>query len=93
VVTQELPDFIKNSLAAYVGCIAGALMMEEYLQAIREAGFHEVRVIDEQSFPIDSIVNDATAQAIIDKLHVSQEGAEEIGNAILSIKVEGKKSG
>jgi SAM-dependent methyltransferase len=93
VVTQELPDVIKNSLSAYVGCIAGALMQEEYLQAIKDAGFREVRVLDEQAFPIDAITNDPTAQAIIDKIHVSQEGLEEIGNAVLSIKVEGKKSG
>ena len=93
VVTQELPDFIKSSLAAYVGCIAGALMKEEYLQTIRDAGFHEVRVVDEQSFPIDCIANDPAAQAIIEKIHISQEGLEEIGNAVLSIKVEGKKSG
>ncbi|MBN1255364.1 MAG: arsenite methyltransferase [Deltaproteobacteria bacterium] len=93
VVTKELPEFIRNSLAAYVGCIAGALMKEEYLQTIRDAGFKEVRVIDEQLFPIDAIANDPTAQAIIDKRHVSQEGLEEIGNSVLSIKVEGKKSG
>jgi arsenite methyltransferase len=93
VVTQELPDVIKSSLAAYVGCIAGALMKEEYLQAVTDAGFYKVRVIDEQSFPIGSIANDPTAQAIIDKMHVSQEGLEEIGNSVLSIKVEGKKAG
>ena len=93
VVTQELPDFIKSSLAAYAGCIAGALMKEEYLQAITDAGFHDVRVVDEQAFPIDAIVNDPSAQAIIDKIHVSQKGLEEIGNSVLSIKVEGKKAG
>ena len=68
-------------------------MKEEYLQTIRDAGFHEVRVVDEQSFPIDCIANDPAAQAIIEKIHISQEGLEEIGNAVLSIKVEGKKSG
>lgn len=93
VVTKELPDFIKNSLEAYIGCISGAIMKEEYLQAIRDAGFHEVRVVDEQSFPIDAIANDPTAKAIIDKMDVPQEGLEKIGNSVLSIKVEGKKSG
>jgi arsenite methyltransferase len=92
VVTQELPDFIKNSLEAYVGCIAGAIMKEEYLQAIKDAGFHEVRIVDEQSFPLDSIANDPFTKAIIDKMNVPQESLEEIGNSVLSIKVEGKKS-
>ena len=91
VVTQELPDFIKSSLAAYVGCIAGAIKKEEYLQTIRDAGFNEVRIVDEQSFPIDCIANDPTAKAMIDKMNVSQEGLEEIGHSVLSIQVEGKK--
>jgi arsenite methyltransferase len=93
VVTQELPDFIKSSLAAYVGCIAGALMKDEYLQTIRDAGFHEVRVVDEQAFSIESIANDPIAQTIIDKIAAPQKSLEEIGNAVLSIKVEGKKAG
>jgi arsenite methyltransferase len=93
VVTQELPDFIKNSLAAYAGCIAGALMKEVYLQAITDAGFHDVTIVNEQAFPIDAIANDQAAQAVIDKMHISNEGLEEIGNSVLSIKVEGKKGG
>jgi len=91
VVTQELPDIIKSSLAAYIGCIAGALMKEEYLQTMRDAGFHEVRVVDEQSFSIDAIANDQTSQAIIDKIAAPQKKLEEIGNSVLSIKVEGKR--
>jgi SAM-dependent methyltransferase len=93
VLTQELPDAIKSSLAAYVGCIAGALMKEEYLQTIRDAGFHDVRVVDEQPFSIDAIANDSTAQAIIDKIAAPQKSLEETSNSVLSIKVEGKKSG
>ena len=91
VVTQELPDFIKSSLAAYVGCIAGALMKDEYLQAITDAGFHDVRVVDKQTFSIDCIAKDPIAQTIIDKITAPQKSLEEIGNAVLSIKVEGKK--
>jgi arsenite methyltransferase len=93
VVTQELPDVIKSSFAAYVGCIAGAVMKEEYLQTIKGAGFHDVRVVDEQSFSIDSIANDPTSQALIDKIAAPQKSLEEVSNSVLSIKVEGKKSG
>jgi arsenite methyltransferase len=93
VVTQELPDVIKSSFAAYVGCIAGAVMKEEYLQTIKGAGFHDVRVVDEQPFSIDAIANDPTAQALIDKIAVTQKSLEEVSNSVLSIKVEGKKSG
>ena len=33
-------------MAAYVGCIAGALSFEEYQRDLRQAGFIEVQIID-----------------------------------------------
>jgi len=47
VLLRELPDFIRKSLEAYVSCVAGAVMKGEYLDAIRAAGFQDVRVVDE----------------------------------------------
>jgi len=92
VLMKELPDFIKNSIEAYVGCISGAIMKKEYIGAIREAGFREVKVIDETSCPIEYIANDPTAKAIINKMNASTGKLEEIGNSVVSINVQGKKS-
>jgi arsenite methyltransferase len=91
VLKKELPDFIKNSVEAYVGCISGAIMEEEYLDAMREAGFREIKVRDETSFPIDYIANDPTAKAIMNKIEAPKEALEEIGSSVVSIKVEGEK--
>jgi arsenite methyltransferase len=41
-----LPAEIGQDLMAYVGCIAGAVLMEEYRKQLREAGFAAVQVID-----------------------------------------------
>jgi len=30
VLLKELPDFIKNSIEAYIGCLSGAIMRDEY---------------------------------------------------------------
>ena len=43
---QPLPTELGNDLLAYVGCIAGAIAIEEYRAGLREAGFDEVDVID-----------------------------------------------
>jgi hypothetical protein len=43
---QELPAEIGNDLMAYVGCIAGAILIENYEKGLRDAGFSHVRVID-----------------------------------------------
>ena len=42
----ELPEAIANSLAAYVGCIAGAILIETYREDLRSAGFEFVEIVD-----------------------------------------------
>jgi len=43
---QALPDELRRSVEAFVGCVAGALMMDEYVALLAAAGFVGVRVID-----------------------------------------------
>jgi len=91
VLLKELPDFIRNSMAAYVGCISGALMKSEYLEAITEAGFEEVQVLDEAIFPIDYMANDPTVQAVIKELNLPEEEIKDTASSVASIKVRGIK--
>jgi len=91
VLRKELPDFIKNSVAAYVGCISGASLKDDYLGAIKSAGFKQVKVVEETVFPIDCMANDPTAQAIIKELKIPAEMLRELGSSILSIKVQASK--
>ncbi|MEE9520154.1 MAG: arsenite methyltransferase [Dehalococcoidales bacterium] len=91
VLLKELPDFIKDSIAAYVGCISGALMKDDYIEAIGKAGFQKVKIIDEAPFPIDCIANDPTAKAIIKEMNIPPDEIKDITNSVLSIKVQGIK--
>lgn len=43
---QDLPAEVKQSLEAYVGCISGAILIEEYRGFLEEAGFASVVVTD-----------------------------------------------
>jgi arsenite methyltransferase len=43
---KPLPDEIGLDLMAYVGCIAGAILMEDYERGLREAGFEAVQIVD-----------------------------------------------
>jgi arsenite methyltransferase len=42
----ELPEAIASSLAAYVGCIAGAIHIETYRDELLKAGFEFVEIVD-----------------------------------------------
>lgn len=42
----ELPKEMASSLAAYVGCIAGAIRIEDYRSELLKAGFEFVEIVD-----------------------------------------------
>jgi SAM-dependent methyltransferase len=87
VLLKKLPDFVKDSIEAYVGCIAGAATKDRYLGAIKSAGFGDVTVIDETVFPLDCMTNDPTGQAILKSLKGTPEQLKEVQNSISSVKV------
>ena len=87
VLLKELPDSIKSSIEAYVGCVSGAVMKDKYIGAIKEAGFKEVRIIDETSFPYESLENDPTTKAIIENSNISPEEAKEAVSSVISINI------
>lgn len=91
VVLTELPESIKNSIAGYIGCLSGALMKDEYIEAVKEAGFQDVSIVDETSFPIGCMDNDPTAQAIIKDSQIPPEKLAQYANSVLSVKVHAVK--
>jgi SAM-dependent methyltransferase len=42
----DLPEELARDVLAYVGCIAGAIHIDDYERGLREAGFAAVRVLD-----------------------------------------------
>lgn len=46
---KPLPAEIAQDVMAYVGCIAGAILIEEYRRQLLEAGFAAVEIVDTQS--------------------------------------------
>ena len=75
VLAKDLPTTIKKSVEAYVGCLAGAIKKDEYLNLITMVGFKDMKVISESSYPVD---------AMFDNLEAAQ-------NAVVSIKVSAIK--
>jgi SAM-dependent methyltransferase len=46
---HELPEAVAQSMAAYVGCIAGAIKIDDYRQGLLAAGFAHVEILDSGS--------------------------------------------
>jgi arsenite methyltransferase len=93
VLLKELPEVIMNSIEAYIGCLSGASMRDEYLESMRAAGFEDVRIVEEAAFPIDLMLNDPTAKAIAEDLQMTTETLTDVSNSVVSVKVQGLKPG
>jgi SAM-dependent methyltransferase len=50
VLVAPLPEEVRSSVEAYVGCVAGASMKDDYLRLMREAGFERVEVLEETQY-------------------------------------------
>jgi SAM-dependent methyltransferase len=91
VLLKKLPESIRKNVQAYVGCISGAEMKDKYLRMIEDAGFKEVKVMEENSFPAEDMANDPTAQAIVKNSEISAEKLGKIVNTVASLKISASK--
>jgi SAM-dependent methyltransferase len=93
VLLKELPEVIRNSVAAYVGCVAGAVTRKEYLEAIQAAGFEKTNVLGEDAFSAELLANDPIAKEVTKNLNLSREKAKDLASSVVSIKVSAIKPG
>ncbi|MDM7934873.1 MAG: arsenite methyltransferase [Methanothrix sp.] len=87
VLRRELPDFVRRSTEAYIGCLAGAIMRDEYLRIIGEVGFQEIEVVEESSFPIEPLLSEASGPAATGMQRISSQELQEVEDSVRSIKV------
>ena len=90
VLLGEIPEKIKNSVLAYVGCIAGAENKDSYLSKIKQAGFQQIEVVKEEHLP-EMMLDDSDIQETIGKLKLTKQQTTEIAKKIVSIKVSAIK--
>ena len=91
VLLKPLPEAVQQSVAAYVGCVAGAVLRHDYLAMIRAAGFEDVTVQNESAFADNLPVQDPLVQSILKEARLSPEEAADIGRTVVSMQVSARK--
>ncbi len=91
VLTKELPGIIKESVEAYVGCLAGAIMKDKYIGYIKKAGFKDVKIMGQTNYSFEAMANDVTAQAVKNNPIITEKNLKEIEDAVASIKIHAVK--
>lgn len=91
VLLEELPEIIRNSAKAYARCISGAVLKDEYIQLIEEAGFVNVDIQKETVCDVEFVIHDPAAKAVMGNLKMSVEDAQKIIRSTASITVQAEK--
>jgi ubiquinone/menaquinone biosynthesis C-methylase UbiE len=86
VLLKELPESIRKNVEAYTGCISGAEREDKYIEMIRKAGFHKVRIIEEKTYPLEYIISESIT------LDMSPEEVREAANSVASVEVSAVKT-
>ena len=85
---KELPEKIQKSIKAYVGCIGGAIPVEEYKRIVEISGLKDVKITKKGSSAcIDPNTKDPIGRAILDGLGEN----ESLEGYVISVYVEGYK--
>jgi len=91
VLLKELPEFIRKNMYAYIECVSGAIMKDEYLKLIKDAGFDKVEIVEETTFPVDDYFRDDASKKEMKKLGISAKRAKDLASSVASVKVRGLK--
>jgi len=88
---KPLPRAVRESVDAYVACIGGALVKDDYLGAIRDGGFKDIEVVNETAFPAELVLEDSLVPEVIAKLNIPKKELMEHISSVLSLSVRAVK--
>ena len=91
VLTEPLPEYIRDSVAAYTACVAGAVLKDEYLGAMASAGFENIEVISQNVFDLDFIDMAPELAKNAGSMGLTEEKIQHIAETIVSIRVSAVK--
>jgi SAM-dependent methyltransferase len=85
---KELPKKVQQSIESYVGCVAGAIPIDEYEKIVRASGLKDVRVtVKGNSSCILPDTKDPLGRAILDNLGEDSR----LDDYVVSVYVQGHK--
>ncbi|UCB52784.1 MAG: arsenite methyltransferase [Candidatus Zixiibacteriota bacterium] len=85
---KELSQKIRENAEAYVSCLAGAVLVDEYRKLVESSGLKDVKITEKSvSACCETDTQDPLGQAIFEGL----EEGESLEGCVVSLYVEGKK--
>lgn len=94
VLIRELPEPVQRAMGLWTGCLAGALLENDYRERLEKAGFEQIEIVPTQVYDTDDIrrmAGDLSASLEIPESLDVEETIEEIGGSVMSAFVRARK--
>jgi SAM-dependent methyltransferase len=91
VLLGDVPLRIRDSVEAYVACLSGAVLREDYLAMMADAGFRDLRVTEERGFALDDIASDDILEEFKAHTGATEVELRQAANVFQSIRVAATK--
>lgn len=90
-LTEALPKLVAQHAALYAACVGGAMVIDDYIAAIEQAGFKDVRVTSrDASAMIENWIDDPIVSEVV--ASVGKEEVLRIAKTVRSYAVEALKA-
>jgi arsenite methyltransferase len=91
VLLGEIPVALRDSAEAYVACLSGAILRDDYLRLIGEAGFTDVTVTGERTFEPDDLVAEDLVAEFARHANATEGQVRQAAALFQSVRVAAKK--
>ena len=72
IMVESLPQVLRENTSLYTSCVAGAISETEYLEALKQAGFEDVKVTERNIYDRDQVAalinKNAFAEKVVSKI-------------------------
>ncbi len=90
MLIEELPEKLKSNAALFAGCVSGAVLKDEYIAMMREAGFTDIKV-ERQKESAEMFGPENEAELSAQAPDLSSEELHRLGKAIVSVQLTARK--
>jgi glucosamine--fructose-6-phosphate aminotransferase (isomerizing) len=87
----RVPVEVRDSVEAYVACLSGAVLRDDYLAMMRDAGFTDVHVTAEQTFTADDLGGEEIVEEFQRHTGLGRDELLEAASRFQSVRVAARK--
>jgi arsenite methyltransferase len=91
VLLGEMPLAIRDSVEAYVACLSGAALRDDYLGMLEKAGFASIEVTEERSFTPEDVVAEDLVSEFAKHANTTEDELRDGAARFQSVRVAARK--